>query len=189
MLPRITDTERADLALRNVKEACSQTPELAEWWGAESNDGSARFLARSVFSHSPFLTRCASAEPAFLRDVFLRGPDNALRQVIDHLKDAVGGQVNRDDVQRELREARRRVALVVALADITQYWTLDQVTQALSDFSDAALSACVSHLLRQEADKGELALADENFPERECGYAILAMGKHGGPGAQLLIGY
>lgn len=179
VLPRITDAERADLALREVEEACSQFPELAEWWRLELSDGPAHFLARTVFSHSPFLTRCATAEPAFLREVFRRGPDNALRQVIDHLKDAIAGQVDKDDVQRELREARRRVALVVALADITQYWTLDQVTQALSDFSDAALSTCVSHLLRQESDKGEIVLADENFPERECGYAILAMGKHG----------
>ena len=178
MLPRITDAVRADLALRDVEEACSKTPELAEWWSGEAHDGPARILARSVFSHSPFLTRCASAEPAFLREVFLRGPDNALRQVIDHLKDAVGG-LGGDDVQRELRVARRKVALVVALADIAQYWTLDQVTQALSDFSDAALSACISHLLRQEVDKGEIALADESFPERDCGYAILAMGKHG----------
>ena len=81
---------------------------------------------------------------------------------------------------RELRMTRRRVALLTGLADIAGHWPLDRITQALSDFADGALSATISHLLLQAADAGEIILADPYFPEDQCGYVALAMGKHGG---------
>ena len=78
-----------------------------------------------------------------------------------------------------LRHSRRRVALAVAIADIAGHWPLERITGSLSDFADAALSTSLSHLLLQAHDRGDLALDDPAEPERNCGLAILAMGKLG----------
>ena len=53
------------------------------------------------------------------------------------------------------------------------------MTQALTDFADGAVAAAISHLLLDAAAKGEIVLADPYFPEQDCGFVALAMGKHG----------
>ncbi|MDH3474969.1 MAG: bifunctional [glutamine synthetase] adenylyltransferase/[glutamine synthetase]-adenylyl-L-tyrosine phosphorylase, partial [Rhodospirillales bacterium] len=58
-------------------------------------------------------------------------------------------------------------------------WPLENVTQGLSDFADAALSAALAHLLGVLAARGELVPKHAGGPLDQCGYVILAMGKHG----------
>ena len=133
-----------------------------------------------VFRHSPFLSHCALRDLAFLRDILEQGPDTCFTRLVDRMKDELAQLRDRDLLMRELRITRRRVALLTGIADIAGHWPLDKVTQALSDFADGALSATISHLLLQAADAGEIVLADPHFPEDQCGYVALAMGKHGG---------
>ena len=78
---------------------------------------------------------------------------------------------------RTLRIARRRVALTVAVADLAQWWALERVTEALSEFAEAALSAVWRHLLRTAAGAGELELPHPDDPERGCGFFALGLGQ------------
>ena len=133
-----------------------------------------------VFRHSPFLSQCALHDLAFLRDILEHGPDTCFTRLLDRMRDELAKLRDRDLLMHELRLTRRRVALLTGIADIAGHWPLDKVTQALSDFADGALSATISHLLLQAADAGEIVLADPHFPEDQCGYVALAMGKHGG---------
>jgi glutamate-ammonia-ligase adenylyltransferase len=133
-----------------------------------------------VFRHSPFLSQCALHDLAFLRDILEHGPDTCFTRLLDRMRDELAKLRDRDLLMHELRITRRRVALLTGVADIAGHWPLDKVTQALSDFADGALSATVSHLLLQAADAGEIILVDPHFPEDQCGYVALAMGKHGG---------
>ena len=133
-----------------------------------------------VFRHSPFLSQCALRDLAFLRDILEQGPDTCFTRLLDRMRDELAQLRDRDLLMHELRITRRRVALLTGIADIAGHWPLDKVTQALSDFADGALSATISHLLLQAADAGEIVLADPHFPEDQCGYVALAMGKHGG---------
>jgi glutamate-ammonia-ligase adenylyltransferase len=136
-------------------------------------------IVRSILCNSPFLTRCLLSDLPFLKLILEQGPDTGLSSVIDEIKDGLNHELDREQLKRGLRVARKRVALLVALADITGIWSLERVTEALSDFADAATSAALSHLLRVAAKDEKICLTDDYFPEYECGYFALAMEKYG----------
>jgi glutamate-ammonia-ligase adenylyltransferase len=81
-----------------------------------------------------------------------------------------------DELKTTLRVAKQRVALLVGLADLGGWWSSDRVGQTISDFADLAVARGVEHLIaalveRRKLEPGE-GLSD-------CGYTVLAMGKHG----------
>ena len=164
---RTSAADLDDVALRTWVETAAADQRLLDFLGF-------------IFRHSPFLSRCALRDLAFLRNVLEQGPDTCFTHLVARMKDALAQVRDRDLLMRELRITRRRVALLTGVADIAGHWPLDKVTHALSDFADGALSATISHLLLQAADAGEIILADPHFPEDQCGYVALAMGKHGG---------
>ncbi|WP_316013192.1 glutamine-synthetase adenylyltransferase [Roseobacter sp. HKCCA0434] len=75
------------------------------------------------------------------------------------------------DPATALRQAKRRVGLMTALADLGGLWPTMQVTQALSRFADAALAHATDHLIARQVARGKL-------PD-DPGYVVLAMGKLG----------
>ena len=180
-LPLVTNVERVAHGLEDLRRRAAEgdDADLLGWVGDLVEDPVGRELLGSVISNSPFLTTCMLADLGFLRALLTLGPGTCFGRVIGHLKDDLSRTTAQDHLKRELRRARRQVALLVALADLTGLWPLERITQALSDFADVALSATVSHLLLQAAESGDLVLADDYFPEVDCGYVALAMGKHG----------
>ena len=177
----ISDAERAAQAMDALRTRAAELAdsEITDWIGEVDGDPTTKGILEAVFSSSPFLTNCALADVPFLKDVLSLGPDTALGPVFAHMKDELRRLLDQDQMMRELRIARRKVALAVALADITHLWTLERVTQTLSDFADGAVSVAISHLMLQAAEKGDLVLRDAYFPEDDCGYVAIAMGKHG----------
>jgi len=164
---RATAAELDDADLKNWMQSAAADQQLLEFLGF-------------MFRHSPFLSDCALRDLAFLRDILEQGPDTCFTRLVVRMKDDLARIRDRELLMRELRITRRRVALLTGIADIAGHWPLDRVTHALSDFADGALSAALSHLFLQAADAGEIVLADPQFPEDQCGYVALAMGKHGG---------
>ena len=81
---------------------------------------------------------------------------------------------------RRLRIARRRVALLAAVAELAGCWSLEQQMAALSRFADAAIGAALRHLLRAAAASGSITLANPADPERGSGLIVLGLGKLGG---------
>ena len=55
--------------------------------------------------------------------------------------------------------AKRRVALLTALADLGGVWPVMQVTRALTDFADRCVQLCVTHLIADEERRSKMALA------------------------------
>src|SRR5262249_43073491 len=80
---------------------------------------------------------------------------------------------------RGLRIGKRRAALTIALADIFATWNLEQVTNALTEFAETALSLTVAHLLRKAAAGGAFKLDDLRDAEAKSGLIVLGMGKLG----------
>ena len=76
-----------------------------------------------------------------------------------------------------LRQAKRRVALLVGLADLGGVWPLETVTQVLTDFADTAVQAAVTQLVAAEVARGKLPRGGD-FAEAG-GMVVLAMGKMG----------
>lgn len=79
-------------------------------------------------------------------------------------------------IMTALRLAKQRAALAIALADRLGHSSVDQTTQALSDFADAAIEQAVraSFVLEGRGDRWH------GSPDKVQGYCVLGMGKLGG---------
>jgi glutamate-ammonia-ligase adenylyltransferase len=173
------DTRQAILEeLREVGEnGCDK--ETGEWLRDSLMTSNLDQLVVPIVSLSPFLRRCVHAELPFFRTIVENSPDDALVEAIDELKDDLNHEMDTARLQERLRILRRRIALLVAIADIFGLWPLEKITGVLSQFADGVLSATVSHLLRLSAEKGEIEIWDDFFPEDKCGFFLIAMGKYG----------
>jgi len=180
-LPNVSDPSRAELGLQQWRERVAKLadPDLAAFADRLPGDDAGRRLLDALFANSPFLTHCVLSDIGFFADLLKRGPDVVLSQVLDRLKEEFSLEQDRRELMADLRIARRQTALVVALADITAHWPLERVTEALSAFADGTLSATLCHLLRRGAERGHFTLSHPEEPERDCGFTVLAMGKHG----------
>ena len=78
-----------------------------------------------------------------------------------------------------LRVAKRRTALLTALADLGGAWDLDAVTHALTVLADAATSLGLSALVADEIARGKLPGVTEADVREAAGMFVLAMGKMG----------
>ena len=173
-LPLPGDEAAAD---RHLKRWETLDMPLPPALGGASPDIEPGRLLASVFGNSPFLTEAAFSEPAFVRDVVEKGPDHMLEHCLDDLLSAA--PATRTLLMQRLRQAKRRVALLSALADIAGIWPLERVTSALSRFAGIATHAALQLGLRELADKGDLNLPDGPDPAAEAGLIVLGMGKLG----------
>jgi [glutamine synthetase] adenylyltransferase / [glutamine synthetase]-adenylyl-L-tyrosine phosphorylase len=136
-------------------------------------------LLASIFGNSPFLSGLAVKEWRLLDRVIRAGPDPVFAEIAAAVEDPVDRGEDTAELMRRLRIAKRRTALLAAVAEIAGVWTLEQQTGALSRFAGAAIGATLRHLLRQAAAKNLMVLADANEPEWESGLIVLGMGKLG----------
>ena len=85
----------------------------------------------------------------------------------------------RAQIAAAMRQAKRQIALAVAVADIAGAWGQARVTAALSDLAEATLQLAVNHLIRAAHDAREITLPDPDRPAHGCGLTVLGMGKLG----------
>jgi glutamate-ammonia-ligase adenylyltransferase len=172
-LPRIGDVAAAERGLARwvrLPDPLAGLPPLADGVDPE------RLLA-AVFGNSPYLSEALLAEPDLLSALLRDGPDATLEAVLEELRLEPG--VRRARLMALLRQSKRRLALLTALADIAGLWPLERVTDALTRFADRAVALALALLLREAADRGEIApgTAEELVAAR--GIVILGMGKLG----------
>ena len=180
--PQPADHRRLALGFEAWHEALALAPDdpwsaRARYWSATPAGGE---LLTSVFGNSPFLSGLAVKEWAFLTRLVEDGPDQAFAEIASSVDDRGDRGEDRAALMQRLRVARRRTALLAAVAELAGAWSLEQQTSALSRFAEAALGAAFRHLLRQAAQNGSIALAVPDDPERESGLIVLGMGKLGG---------
>ncbi len=136
-------------------------------------------LIHAMAGNSPYLSRLMQRQPQFFMDVCCQSPEKMLNEVLEAMRGWQVGAMTQPEVMRHLREAKQRVALLCAMADVASVWDVMTVTRALSDFADAAIIKATDFLLSQAAKKNELALADINNPQTGSGLLVLGMGKLG----------
>ena len=137
-------------------------------------------LLAAIFGNSPFLSGAAIAEWDFLTRLVEEGADPLFEEIAAATERHQERGENRAALMRRLRLAKRRVALLAAVAELAGHWTLEQQMKALSRFAEAAIGAAVRHLLLDAAAAGALAPTDPHDPERGSGLIVLGMGKIGG---------
>lgn len=156
-LPRAFDQSLGDDALAAVSGITSEQGEL---------------IAGSAGS-SPYLKNLIDHENDWLA-LALQHPDDALADVLQAAR-----MLPPDQLKPGLRLAKRRMALLTALADLAGAWPLEKVTAALTDFgalaADVAAKAEIANLIR----RGKLPGMGPDDVETAAGMIILAMGKMG----------
>ena len=141
-----------------------------------------RALLCGLADHSPFLWHLATSDPERCAGLLSDPPEISLSHAI------VGLETRPWDYERDapvlmqtLRRAKQAVALLIALVDLGGIWTVEEVTQGLTRFADAAVRTAFRALLREAARTGKLLPAESQAdPEAGSGLVVLALGKQGG---------
>ena len=141
-------------------------------------------LLASLFGNSPFLTNCVLRDLPFACRLLTDGPDAVLAPLFAMAATAYApadpaAAPSVEQLMTGLRVLKRQAALTISIADVTGIWPLEQVTRALSDLADLALTLALTHLLRESAKSGAFMLRHPETPARDCGLVVLGMGKLG----------
>jgi glutamate-ammonia-ligase adenylyltransferase len=82
-------------------------------------------------------------------------------------------------VMSRLRTIKRKVAFLVALADLAKLFDGRQTTAWLSALAEASVAAAIDHLLLSAHEGGKLHLKNAEEPSEGSGLVVLGMGKLG----------
>jgi glutamate-ammonia-ligase adenylyltransferase len=168
--PARLEQERARF-LRHLERGGGATREAFSW--LEEPERAAVF--EGVLGSSPFLAECAVREAGFLGELAARGPEAMLEDLLAATVDLPG--TDRSRLMAELRRIRRRVALLVALADLSGTFDHERTVVALTRFADAAVARAARFLLEEAVARSEIG--DRALDPAESGIVLLAMGKQG----------
>jgi len=142
-------------------------------------EGPIRDLITGAGGSSPYLKGLLAREGDWLQGA-VDEPEAALKTLCTLADPAAYPAADpAADPAVDLRIAKRRIALLTALADLGGAWSLEQVTGALSDFADAACQAALVAALRREIKRGKLPGMTEDDAAAGAGMVVLAMGKMG----------
>ncbi|MCG6902647.1 MAG: glutamine-synthetase adenylyltransferase [Rhodobacter sp.] len=128
-----------------------------------------RALIAGTAGCSPYLKSLIEKEADWLNAALEQEPEAAFAASLDAVR-----ALPAPDLQSGLRRAKRRVALLTALADLGGVWNLEQVTGALTDFADLAVERALRAMVEAEISRGKLKSDADSG-----GLVALAMGKMG----------
>ncbi|MSO73258.1 MAG: bifunctional [glutamine synthetase] adenylyltransferase/[glutamine synthetase]-adenylyl-L-tyrosine phosphorylase [Rhodospirillaceae bacterium] len=183
-LPPPADRERAARLHSDwLAAAESQSSDLAGFMRAIQGDRQWRSLMDGVFGNSAYVSDLLFDQPAIFMAFAKSGPGVCVEKLIAGVTRDLAAAITGAEIaaaMAELRRAKAEAALLIALADISGIWSVDQVTAALSDFADACVRRALRILLLQAHSRGQLKIGDLSSPEVDVGYAVLGLGKLGG---------
>ena len=136
-------------------------------------------LVAGLLAHSPFLTRIMRQHPDWLIGSLEDDPDHYFSELLSGILPMMRRTEVLSDAMSQFRTIRKRVALHVALADLSGLWTVERVIEALTQFADAAVDVALRVALREAETSERLRLVDAFEKPEQSGITILAMGKHG----------
>lgn len=122
---------------------------------------------------SPFLKTLIEREEDWLREALAGSPEAALDAVLAIAPEPAAA------LSVTLRRAKRRVALLAALADLGGVWPLETVTGALTRLADTATQRALACHLAEEIRRGKIPGAKPGDEEQGAGMVAFAMGKMG----------
>ncbi|KPA22897.1 Glutamate-ammonia-ligase adenylyltransferase [Shimia sp. SK013] len=122
---------------------------------------------------SPYLKGLIAKEAEWLPEA-LDDPEAAVVALFAELR-----RTAPDQMPVALRQGKRRVALLTALADLSGVWALEQVTGTLTDFADLASQLALETTIGAEIRRGKLPGATEDDIATAGGMVSIAMGKMG----------
>jgi len=142
---------------------------MGGWGGAQMRD-----LAAGAAGCSPYLAGLIMREADWVAGISDQSPEALFSQI---LMDAAALEIGQ--VASGLRQAKGRVALLCALADLGGVWSLEEVTGALTRFADLAVDTALRPQIAAEIQRGRLPGLTQDDIHDAGGMCVLAMGKMG----------
>ncbi len=136
-------------------------------------------LLAGIISGSPYLTGLIERDLPRLQRILVQPPGKRLCELKQELSGSLAVAATRLEAMRLLRRFKAEVALLTALADLAGVWSVLQVTAALTECADAAISGALSFLFREAAERGQWLGKDAEGRVAPNGFIVLAMGKGG----------
>ena len=158
-------------------ELCTELP-AASSLANKSTSEFADFLG-AVFQLSPYLYAVSRQHPETVFSCVSYGFQKSVDDVFGKLDTSASTSGSEADLMRNLRVAKKQIALICGLADLGGWWSSARVSQTISKMADTAVQLTTRHLLQQAIDSGKLKSIDVSDPNIGSGYTVVAMGKHG----------
>jgi glutamate-ammonia-ligase adenylyltransferase len=118
-----------------------------------------------IREHSPFLSA----------NILHRHEEAGFDDVLRQAEKSLHKTTKTDDVMAILRQAKRRIATLTAIADLKKEWDDVTVMARLSAFADFCVQQGLHHLLRQAQREKKIRLSGAEA----CGVCVIALGKWG----------
>ncbi|QMU57380.1 MAG: glutamine-synthetase adenylyltransferase [Boseongicola sp.] len=131
-------------------------------------------LIKGAGGSSPYLAELMAKEADWISEALKGDPEAArddIMSAVQTMEDAA--------LAPGLRQSKRRLALLAALADLGGVWSLEDVTGALSDFAAAATHRALKAGIANELRRNKLPGQGDADLETCGGLSVLAMGKMG----------
>jgi glutamate-ammonia-ligase adenylyltransferase len=125
-------------------------------------------LVTGIAGSSPYLRQLLERHCDWLLDHWQETPEDAVKAAM----------ILAGDIGPALRISKGRVALVLALCDLSHMRAMEWVTDKLTEFADFAVETALNAELRVAVDQGKLKGATLN-DGAAAGVFVLAMGKMG----------
>jgi len=172
--PAFPRAANAAAAARLIDDFASLGP--AERIFADTAEGAA--LLTALGGNAPYLSDLALRDSAALLACMAAGPEAHVAALLQYLRE-LPAALPHAKLSAALRQIKRRVALALAIADISGIWPLERITGALSTLAELSLRAAVRHLLLGLHNNGQITLPNPDDPERGSGFVALGLGKLG----------
>ncbi|HTM49436.1 MAG TPA: hypothetical protein VL285_12165 [Bryobacteraceae bacterium] len=137
-----------------------------------------------TFSYSHFLSEAILRYPEWLLQVSTVGDLHrvlSVEEISARLDEFLGPHASGPPSPLALARFRRRILLRIVLRDVLGMATLSDVTEELSNLSDALLESAYQGIRRElVARHGVPLYVDPDGTAVECGFAVISLGKLGG---------
>ncbi len=156
---------------------------LAEALNKAAPEPSVAAKATEIFQriapYSPYLTRLMLRYPEMLVRAARGEYQEAITLILNDAQ-ALDEASTQSSWMADARSLKEHMALIVALADLSTQFDLQQVTQSLSIFAKTMVERALHWLIRDAIRRSEWAVKeDSDSLESACGISILGMGKLG----------
>ncbi len=180
LLKPLSKTE-LKLAQADLQKIGKSEPAVAAMLKTESP---LREFVTAALTLSPYLRDTANIDPAILALAISEPLEPQLEALIAEARDcwkplSDGAVPGESDVMSRLRVIKRRVAFLVALADLARVFDGRTTTAWLSRLAEASVAAAIDHLLLSANDGRKIRLRNTLAPSEGSGLIVLGMGKLG----------
>lgn len=143
----------------------------------EIKNDTAKEFAESIFANSPYLSKLLIRNFDFFEETITIGFQKSLDSLLNEIKEFK--LTDKESLSKFLRQSKEKAALLIAMAEISDFWDISTTTEKLSIFADLCVTKASEFLFINHHKLGNIELEDINNPLENCGITIIALGKLG----------